>query len=42
MADEIETGCREWVATEWPFERVAYPGRDVSWQAVPTVGTEGD
>ncbi len=30
LADEIETACREWVATEWPFARVAYPGRDVT------------
>lgn len=42
LANEIETACREWVATEWPFGRVAYPGRDVSWQAVPAAGTEGD
>ena len=23
---------REWVAKEWPFQKVAYPGRDVSWR----------
>ncbi len=38
--DEIETACREWVATEWPFGRVAYPGRDVPSPAVPAAGTE--
>jgi len=24
---------REWVAKTWPFENVAYPGRDIDWQA---------
>lgn len=39
-ADEIETGLetaleetvRRWVAGDWPFERVVYPGRDLRWE----------
>ncbi len=38
-ADEVETGLeaaleatvRPWVAEVWPFARVSYPGRDISW-----------
>ncbi len=28
MEDEIGTAAREWIASAWPFERVAYPGRE--------------
>jgi hypothetical protein len=38
-ADELQTGLevalettvRRWVAEDWPFQRVLYPGRDISW-----------
>ncbi len=23
---------KEWLKEEWPFEKVAYPGRDISWE----------
>ena len=23
---------KEWVAKDWPFEKVAYPGREISWE----------
>jgi hypothetical protein len=29
---------REWIARDWPFEKVAYPGREISreeWDAIP-------
>ena len=29
---------REWIERDWPFERVAYPGREISreeWDALP-------
>jgi len=37
---EVENGLDEhlfdsvknWIAEKWPFEKVAYPGRDVSWK----------
>jgi hypothetical protein len=30
---------RDWIAREWPFQRVAYPGREITreeWDALPT------
>jgi hypothetical protein len=27
----LETTVRRWVAEAWPFQRVLYPGRDISW-----------
>lgn len=31
---EAEVGkfIRHWIKTEWPFKKVAYPGRDISWK----------
>lgn len=26
------TTVKAWIAEKWPFERVAYPGREISWQ----------
>jgi len=23
---------KEWVDNEWPFKKVAYPGREISWE----------
>ncbi|NHC16366.1 GNAT family N-acetyltransferase [Motilibacter deserti] len=28
---ELETFVRRWLAEEWPFDAVRYPGRDLSW-----------
>ncbi|MFC6975562.1 GNAT family N-acetyltransferase [Halomicroarcula sp. GCM10025709] len=42
LAEAIGTACRDWIRTEWPFERVAYPGRDVSWREWPPAGTAED
>ena len=30
LSDRFEA-VRDWVAREWPFGRVAFPGRDVPW-----------
>lgn len=30
---ELEAWAREWIATAWPFERVAWPGRSIPWEA---------
>ena len=30
---ELEAWAREWIAGAWPFERVAWPGRSISWEA---------
>lgn len=31
LAETIESHLRDWVADAWPFDRVAYPGRDIPW-----------
>jgi hypothetical protein len=41
LAEAIETACREWIAMAWPFERVAYPGRDVPCAEWPPARTDG-
>ena len=42
LASGLETrlyaAVREWIAKEWPFKKVAFPGRDVdwkTWEAIP-------
>ena len=27
-----ERAAREWISADWPFERVRWPGRDISWE----------
>jgi hypothetical protein len=29
---ELEGAVREWISAEWPFERVRWPGREISWE----------
>ena len=31
--ERLGTAFREWLRTSWPFKRVAFPGRDISWDA---------
>ena len=38
LESRLFTAVREWVAREWPFRKVAFPGRDIeweSWNAIP-------
>jgi virginiamycin B lyase len=38
LEDKLGTAVRAWIATEWPFQNVAYPGRDIAtetWNALP-------
>jgi hypothetical protein len=38
LEQRLLTAVKDWVAREWPFKNVAYPGRDMSWeqyQALP-------
>ena len=32
LEDELEAAVREWIASEWPFETVRWPGREISWE----------
>lgn len=31
LDQHLESRVRAWISESWPFERVAYPGRDFSW-----------
>ncbi|MEF8853102.1 MAG: hypothetical protein V5A44_03065 [Haloarculaceae archaeon] len=31
LADPIEHRVRTWIDEDWPFDAVAYPGRDIPW-----------
>jgi hypothetical protein len=31
LEEHLGATVRRWIAEAWPFERVAYPGRDVAW-----------
>ena len=31
LDDDLFLTVKNWIRDEWPFEKVAYPGRDVSW-----------
>jgi hypothetical protein len=33
LETRLYAAVREWVAKEWPFKKVAYPGRDIEWDA---------
>lgn len=30
---KLEAVVKEWIVRQWPFRAVAYPGRDISWEA---------
>ena len=41
LDSELYNRTKTWIAAVWPFETVAYPGRDISatdWQALPESG----
>jgi hypothetical protein len=33
LETRLYAAVKDWIAKEWPFEKVAYPGRDIEWQA---------
>jgi hypothetical protein len=33
VEQELEAAIRRWFTDDWPFARVGYPGRDMSWDA---------
>jgi hypothetical protein len=38
LESRLYAAVREWIAKEWPFKKVAYPGRDIdwaTWQSIP-------
>lgn len=35
LGEAIEECIRQWIGAEWPFDSVAYPGRDIPWAEWP-------
>lgn len=33
LEERLYAAVRAWVAAEWPFRNVAFPGRDIDWQS---------
>ncbi len=33
LEQRLYSSVREWIAKNWPFQKVAYPGRDISWDS---------
>jgi len=41
LTGAIETAIRTWIAETWPFQSLAYPGRDIPWSAwEPATGSQ--
>jgi hypothetical protein len=40
LESRLYAAVREWVAREWPFKRVAFPGRDIDWETWRAIPTE--
>ena len=32
LDNELFSAVKGWIGKEWPFEKVAYPGRDIDWE----------
>jgi hypothetical protein len=40
LETRLYSAVKEWVAKEWPFTRVAYPGREIDWDAWKAIPDE--
>jgi hypothetical protein len=40
LETRLYAAVREWMAKEWPFKKVAYPGRDIEWDAWHSIPDE--
>jgi hypothetical protein len=40
LETRLYAAVREWIAKEWPFKKVAYPGRDIEWDAWQSIPDE--
>ena len=32
LESRLFSALKEWLAKEWPFKKVAFPGRDIDWK----------
>ena len=40
LEDRLYAAVREWIRREWPFGTVAFPGRDIEWEAWRAISDE--
>jgi hypothetical protein len=40
LEDRLYERVKRWIKTDWPFMTVAFPGRDISWDAWKAIPTE--
>jgi hypothetical protein len=40
LEDRLYAAVKDWIATVWPFEASAFPGRGVAWEAWRTLPTQ--
>ena len=40
LEDRLHARVKDWIATDWPFAAVAFPGRDIAWEAWKAIPTE--
>lgn len=40
LESRLYEAVREWIAKEWPFKKVAFPGRDVEWEVWRAISDE--
>ena len=42
LEEELGEATRRWISEAWPFENVAYPGRDISWEDYDALPGHGE
>ena len=40
LEDRLYTTVKDWIREDWPFTRVAFPGRDMTWEAWRAIPNE--
>ena len=41
LENDLSEVVRGWISSEWPFEKVAYPGRDMTWEEYDALSDRG-
>lgn len=42
LEGELEVAVRTWIPSSWPFRKVVYPGRDISWEDLDSLPNNSD
>src|SRR5262245_626905 len=40
LEDRLYAAVRSWIAKDWPFKTVAFPGRDITWESWRSIPDE--